>query len=457
GALVAVPLVTDGSAVGALGLVLAVGTVLDDEERGFLMALGLQCGQALERARLAEAERAAQAERALAQQRLAFLAEASALLAGSLDYETTLRRVAETVVPALADWCAVDLVERDGEVRRVAIAHVDPAKVSWARELAERYPYDPGAPHGLAKVLRTGEPEFWPEITDAMLAAAARDEEHLALLRSTGFSSAMIVPLVARGRTIGALSFIAAESGRHYTEADLMFAEEVARRAALAVENARLLRAARAAQAPVPRPAIRARALAEASQAFAEARLDAYAVLAVVAERTAALIGDACIIRLLSEDGAWLVPAAVFHPDPQASRVTREVLAAVRHRATEGLSGRVVATGEPLLIAETTPEALRHHTKREYLPHLEAFPVYGLLVVPLRALGRTVGTVSLSRSAPGRPYTLDDQAFLLDIVERAGQALENAWLYRDAQRAVTVAERHAAQLHGLTDAALSIN
>lgn len=181
------------------------------------------------------------------EENMRFLAEASKVLGSSLDYRTTLAAVAQLGVPEIADWCAVDMLGEDGAIERLAIAHVDPEKVQWARELQEANPPDPNAPTGVPNVLRTGRAEFYPEITDAMLVAATRNEEELALARRIGFSSAMTVPLRLPDRTIGAMTFVTAESGRHYTGADLAFAEEVASRAALAVENARLYREARRA------------------------------------------------------------------------------------------------------------------------------------------------------------------------------------------------------------------
>jgi PAS domain S-box-containing protein len=180
---------------------------------------------------------------------LRFLAEASKVLGSSLDYRTTLATLARLGVPEIADWCAVDMRSETGAIGRLAVAHVDPEKVAWAIELNQARPPDPDAPTGLPNVLRTGQSEFIPVITEEMLAAAIKSEEDLALVRRVGFSSVIIVPLTVQGRTIGALTFVAAESGRHYTQADLAFAEEVAARAALAVENARLYTAAQAAVA----------------------------------------------------------------------------------------------------------------------------------------------------------------------------------------------------------------
>jgi PAS domain S-box-containing protein len=183
------------------------------------------------------------AERRQIEDNLRFLAEASKLLASSLDYQTTLTHVTYLAVPHIADWCTVDM-RTEESIQQLALAHVDPEKVQWARELNRANPPDPQAPTGIPNILRTGQPEFYPVIDDAFLVAAAHNEEELALMRLIGFSSAMIVPLLIEGKAIGAITFVAAESGRHYTQADLSMAEELASRAALAIQNARLYREA---------------------------------------------------------------------------------------------------------------------------------------------------------------------------------------------------------------------
>ncbi|MDQ3907029.1 MAG: ATP-binding protein, partial [Acidobacteriota bacterium] len=173
-----------------------------------------------------------------------FLSEASEVLVSSLDYEATLRRIADLVVPRLADWCAVDMLTDERTLRRLAVAHQDPAKVELAEEMERRYPQSLTDREGVAKVIRTGEPELYPNVPEELLALVARDAEQLGMLRELGLRSAMVVPLRAQGRTLGAITFVSAESGRHYTARDLAFAEDLAHRAALAVENARLYREA---------------------------------------------------------------------------------------------------------------------------------------------------------------------------------------------------------------------
>ncbi|HEV2129593.1 MAG TPA: PAS domain S-box protein, partial [Longimicrobiaceae bacterium] len=187
-------------------------------------------------------------ERKRAEEGLRFLLEASTLLTESLDYGARLAALADLVVPHLADWCAVDIMQDAGSLQRLAVAHQDPAKVEWARELQRRYPPDPDAETGLPQVLRSGRSEFYPRIPDEMLVAAAQDAEHLEILRGLGFRSAIIAPLATRGRILGTLSLVTSESGRYYDEKDLTLAEELARRAATAIDNARLFHEVRQAR-----------------------------------------------------------------------------------------------------------------------------------------------------------------------------------------------------------------
>ena len=170
-----------------------------------------------------------------------FLAQATKELVSSLDYQATLSRIAQMAVPELADWCAVDILEPDGSLELLAIAHVDPSKVEWAREFRRRFPIDMSALTGLPRVIRTGDAELYPSIEPGALETSL-DEEQLEVVRDLQLSSVMLLPLRARGRTLGVISFVFAESGRSYGEADRVLAEDLASRAALALDNARLYR-----------------------------------------------------------------------------------------------------------------------------------------------------------------------------------------------------------------------
>jgi hypothetical protein len=172
--------------------------------------------------------------------RMEFLARASQVLASSLDYQQTLRNVAGLAVPQIADWCGVDLFDEEGVREQVAVAHVDPSKLEMAERLRAFDADELDPEQGLGMVSRTGEPVLYNDIPDELLVEAAVDEEHLALLRAVGMRAVLIVPMVGRTRTIGALTLVSAESGRTFDRGDIEFAGQIADRAALAVENARL-------------------------------------------------------------------------------------------------------------------------------------------------------------------------------------------------------------------------
>ncbi|MGH7553931.1 MAG: sensor histidine kinase, partial [Longimicrobiales bacterium] len=188
-------------------------------------------------ARTAEAE-AARAAAEREEERSRLLDEASSLLHSSLDYETTLRAVAQMMVPRFGDWCGVHIVDDDGQVRQLEVTHVDPERLKLALQLQQRYPPRPQTDQGVFRVVRTGQTQLFPDITDEGLRAGAQDEEHLRLLRSMNLRSAILVPMKVMGRTVGVISLVS--SSRRYTAEDQRVVEELGRRAALAVEHARL-------------------------------------------------------------------------------------------------------------------------------------------------------------------------------------------------------------------------
>ena len=360
-----------------------------------------------------------------------FLAEASATLASSLDYEATLAAVARFAVPQFADWCSVDVSDEDGQLKRLAVAHVDPGKVAWAREIQELYPPDPTATYGLYNVLRTGTSEFYPDISDEVLAGAARDERHLELMRRIGFRSAMIIPLKTRDRTLGVLTFVNSDSGRRHTPGDLALAEELARRAGLAVDNARLYRAEQQTRRAAERTSDRLLRLQMVSTVLSQALTPREVVKAVVEQSVNSLGAHAGMVVRLDDDGVNLeIVGAVGFPPGTTEQWNRFPL------STQVPAADAVRGKEPVVIKSPAEW-------RERYPHLgplgEITGSYALVAFPLNVEGRTLGAIGLSFKEE-RSFNDDDRAFMLALAQQCAQSLERARLYETERRLRTEAE-----------------
>jgi PAS domain S-box-containing protein len=243
---ISVPLVAEGRSFGALGLSFRDAIVVGSEDRELLLAVARQCAQAVRRATLFDAEAVARASAEAAGRRLAFLAEASAALS-SLDYEETLQHIAKLAVPFFADYVDIDLLDDSGNIHRVASAHVDPVKDAVLRRMWRYYPRA-DADHPLRKAAASAAPTIVAEVDDGWLQGLARSPEHLADLRALDPRSVIIVPLAARGDTSGLVTFARSDSGRRYSPDDVSLATEIGRRAATAVDNARLYRQSESAR-----------------------------------------------------------------------------------------------------------------------------------------------------------------------------------------------------------------
>nr|WP_281380878.1 SpoIIE family protein phosphatase [Nocardioides panaciterrulae] len=226
------PLLVAGRPLGAVTLAFPGRRRVDGPELLFLRLLADICAHAIDRIR-------AQEEAADREAKLAFLADASARLASDLDYESTLVAVAEAAVPWFADWCAIAL-EDDGRLRNLSVAHAQPDSAPLVAELEEKYPADPESGQGGYQVLRTGQSLLVPEVTDEMLVLAARDEAHLRLVRKLNLRSVLSCPLKVHDRVLGVVTWVAGESGRRFSADDLAFGEDLAHRAAVAIDNAQL-------------------------------------------------------------------------------------------------------------------------------------------------------------------------------------------------------------------------
>lgn len=297
-------------------------------------------------------EREARADAEAVQETLSFLVDAGDLLASSLDYKTILAQVAELAVPKIADWCAVDIVEEDGAIQRVATMHADPEKVKLAQKLERRYPPDRLALRGAAQVIRTGQPEIYPEIQEALIEESALDKTHLKIIRQLGPVSAMVVPLIARGKTLGAITFVTAESGRHYGSKDLLLAQELAGRAALAIDNARLYSSAQdeiaerkeitkrlAAQHAVTRILAESNRLEEAAPKILQAACESFG-------------WELGALWRVDHEGALLRCVEIWNPSTQRFRAFDEGSRQKTFSLKDGLPGRVWADGKPLWISD---------------------------------------------------------------------------------------------------------
>ena len=210
------------------------------EDLAFAQELARRIALTLDNAWLYRETQDELAERKRVEQHLRFLSEASKLLSSSLDYQATLTHVVNLAVPQIADWCAVEMLDDTGQFRQVAVSHKDPQKVAWAQELRKAMPPQITEQSGYGLVIKTKQSGYYPIVTDDMLVRSARNSEELEMLRALGMTSVMIVPLTVQEKVTGTISFVMSESGKHFSEADLTMAEEVAARAALAIANARL-------------------------------------------------------------------------------------------------------------------------------------------------------------------------------------------------------------------------
>jgi PAS domain S-box-containing protein len=321
-----------------------------------------------------------------AQRRLRFAAEASAVLAGTLQYEETLSRLVRLAVPDLADWCLVDVLEPDGHIARVATAATDPVKNDLLEELRTSYSPRFESPQPAAAALRTGATTIFPSLDEEGLRSLVVDERHYEILRALAPRSAIAVPLIARGETVGALTLAWSESERDYDDELRQRAEELAARAALAVANARLYRGAQDAQS---RLALLARAsdVLTSSLAYEE-------TLAAVAGLAVPDFADACAVDVLEEGRLVRIaaaPADAWELDPAED------------------AGRVVASGESELRAGVS------------------------ICVPMTARGATLGAITFVAEGIASGFGDADLALAEELGRRAATAVDNARLFQQAE------------------------
>jgi len=366
-------------------------------------------------------EEAARVEAEAAERRAKFLADVGALLSSSLEAATTLQRLARLVVPALADYCLVDLLDEEGQVSRVASA---PGHESHraAVEALRRFPHGNNPRNPVERALATGQPQLATRVDDATLQDIARDPEHLEILRALGIVSYMMVPLVARGRPLGVISFVSSVPERRYAAPDLTFADDVARRAAIAVDNARLFADSehrrREAEALTElsrlisetlEPDVVGQRIVETVQQLANARM-------AVLYRLDPVSGDLHLVAGIGRDVDW-------------NRVLPRGTATV---------GRAIQERAPI----ATPDLLSDPSitlAPESRARIERSGFRSVLAVPLVIRGRVIGGLALGDVA-GRLFKAEEVRLLERFAAQAAAALENARLYAEERAARSEAE-----------------
>ncbi|MCC7450702.1 MAG: response regulator, partial [Anaerolineae bacterium] len=325
-------------------------------------------------------------------------------------------------VPTIADWCTVHVVEEDGALKELAVAHVDPEKIRWARELGcKAPPPDPNAPTGMYAVLRTGKPEIYADISDELLVATARNEEELRIMRLVGFSSVIVMPMRVGDKNVGVLQFVATESGRHYGDADVALAEELARLAAVAVDNARLYRQAEQARETAERAADRTARLQAVTAALAQVLNPAQAARVVIDQIIPAVNAWRGLVALTSEDGQTVDIIYATGYDPAVLAPWQQMPIEQTLPLTD-----IARTGQPFF-ADTQEKWLAAY------PSMAASTIsQSLAVLPLTIEQRTIGSMLISFKEQ-KPFTEDEQAYMMALAQQCAQGIDRARLYAERQ------------------------
>lgn len=436
-----VPLRVRNAVIGTLGVARhRTPEPYELEDIEFLQEFADRTALALDNARLlAESQQAAAEARAQAD-RLLFLTEISRLLnEAPLEIHQLGAVLAQQLGSWLGDNCMVRIITDSGEyLTPISIYSPDPelAQLSadFYRQTLTRI--DEGLP---GRILQTRQAILIPDITpEGVLAEFG--EQYRTLVERAGVYSLMALPLEARGRLLGTLSLTRSTPQRPYTAADLALTESVAGRAAILIDNAMLLREAQAAAERARQQAAQLALLAALSRELAEAPFDVHEIGGTIARRIGEHLGDTCVVRLLSDDGQWLDPVGMYHIDAHQQAFMEAQNAAHPNRVDEGLPGLVFKAGETLLLPEITTDAMYDLITPHYAEYLERSSISSALLTPLRARGRVIGTLAVSRVNPGTPFSDSDRALIENIGERLALAFDHARLFAREQYARAVAQ-----------------
>ncbi len=454
GALTIVPLTLDGKLRGLLHLGQKAGESPSRIDSSMLSLAEHTMALAVDRAELRRAETSARQVSVSTRERLTFLAIASGLLSSSLDYETTLSQITGMLVPRLADVCAVVLLDTDDSINQVTVDSTSPDVTRQIIDLQSRYSLAPGAHSAARQVLDSGKTQFHPNITDEYYIETATNAEHAELLKTIGMRSMVIVPLSGHGATIGALS-LAFLGDRRFSVEDVDFLEDLAHRAALAVENARLftdvqralqereealqfreetLQLERIARARAEAAQRREAFLSEASSVLS-ASLDSGATLENLARLVVDRAADWMTIELFDSSGLSSLVAAA-HQDPDGDAVIQQIRQEYIPVTIPELPPRHVLRYREAVMVNELPDDFWFDTASspQHLLLLDRLETRSLIIVPLFTRQRALGVMIMARSAGAAEFDDEDLPMAVDLGYRVALSLENSLLYQNAQR-----------------------
>jgi PAS domain S-box-containing protein len=421
---------------GSLRVVHARGEVILDERGAPTRMHGVgqdvtELREAQAQARQLEGERAARAEAEASQRQLALLADASAALGASLEWEATLGSVARLAIDWLAELCVIDILY-DPALRPVVVAHRDPAVEERVREMRRLYPLDLTVPAPVSRVARDGAPLLLPAVSDAFLASIARDARHLEMLLELDYRSVIIVPLLARGHVLGTLMLVRHATAQPFTEDELLLTDVLGRRIAMAVDNARLYAAEQAARQEAERNSERISRLQAISAAFSRAHTPVEVEEAVIGVAQRTLGAAAGVVLVVTDDRSALQIVGSLGFDAEPNRDWPPVPLDTPLPATE-----VIRTGMPIWLTGHA-ERLRRYPA---LADTFTADAGASVSLPLLVDGSVVGVLGLSFREE-RAFSAADRNLMLTLAQHCAQALERARLAQ-AERAAQAAATQA--------------
>lgn len=368
-------------------------------------------------------------ERKQAEDKLHFLAEASEILAGSLDYETTLATLARLVVPEIADWCVIDMIGENQSIRRVAVAHADATKQELVEQL-QNYPPNFAQTYGVAEAIRSGKSQIIDFISSQDIQAVTSNANHFQILQQLNPQSGICVLLVVRGRVLGAMSLVSCTNRRYDTQS-LILAEELARRAAIAVDNARLYTETQQSQQAAERAASRTARLQGITAALSESLTSAQVAEVIVEQGMAALGASCALVAQLINNGTELeIIRAIGYEEELVNLWRRFSINAAAPLA------EAVRTKQPIWQETTAARMARYsNLTQEYT----RYNYDAWISIPLTIEGRAIGGMTVA-FAENRTLSQDDRAFILALAQQCAQAMERARLYEAEQTAREAAE-----------------